>query len=108
MGSLREEFEDVADWCERHLESRRGREVGMLFGTVLRADGRLAALPDGLSDEQRAARERELDSSAETLLAALSLRFRPAFQFDSRRLDVVDSVGMRTNMIYDTGPPDRK
>ncbi len=46
MGNLRQEFEDVADWCERHLEGRRGREVGMLFGTVLRAYGRLATLSD--------------------------------------------------------------
>jgi hypothetical protein len=37
MTSLKQSFEDVADWCERHLEAQRGREIGMTFAAVIRA-----------------------------------------------------------------------
>lgn len=42
METLKSSFEDVADWCERHLETQRGREIGMTFGrdTGLRSPGR--------------------------------------------------------------------
>lgn len=45
MNDVKVAFEDVADWCERHLEDQRGREIGMTFGAMLRAYGRLASLP---------------------------------------------------------------
>ena len=36
MDHLEVAFEDVADWCENHLESQRGPEIGMTFGAMLR------------------------------------------------------------------------
>ena len=32
MDNLKESFEEVADWCEKHLEEHRGQEIGMTFG----------------------------------------------------------------------------
>jgi hypothetical protein len=55
METLKSSFEDVADWCEMHLEAQRGREIGMTFGAAIRAYGRLAALPSRLHGEERAA-----------------------------------------------------
>jgi hypothetical protein len=52
MNNLKDSFEDVADWCEEHLEGQRGREIGMTFGAMLRAYGRLANLPSRLHGEQ--------------------------------------------------------
>jgi len=51
MHKLKESFEDVADWCEKHLEDEQGREIGMTFGATLRAYGRLARLPIAPSDD---------------------------------------------------------
>ena len=45
MDNLKASFEDVADWCEKHLEDKQGREIGMTFGAMLRAYGRMATLP---------------------------------------------------------------
>ena len=39
METLKASFEDVADWCEKHLEDQHGREIGMTFGAMLRAYG---------------------------------------------------------------------
>lgn len=63
MPTLNESFEAVADWCERHLESTRNREVGMTFGAAVRAYGRLATTPAHLLDERRV-----LNEKAEELL----------------------------------------
>ena len=104
MDNLKESFEDVADWCERHLEAHRGREIGMTFGAMLRAYGRLATLPAHLHGEQRVARERALDAGAEELLLELSTRFFVAYGYVKMRSDVVNPPSMRTNMTYDTGP----
>ena len=75
MDHLKESFEDVADWCEKHLEEQRGREIGMTFGAMLRAYGRLARLPYRLEGEHRADAQRELNDKAEELLLDLSKRF---------------------------------
>jgi hypothetical protein len=104
MDNLKAAFEDVADWCERHLEDQRGREIGMTFGAMLRAYGRLATLPGRLEGERRAARERELNAKAEELLMELSTRFLVAYGWLERRSRVVEPMSMRTNMTYDTGP----
>jgi hypothetical protein len=45
MNHLKELFEEVADWCEKHLENKRGREIGKTFGAILRTYGHLATLP---------------------------------------------------------------
>ena len=43
-------FEDVVDFCERHLETTRGREIGMTFGAAISALGRVAAHPSDTND----------------------------------------------------------
>lgn len=104
MNNLKASFEEVADWCERHLEGRRGREIGMTFGAMLRAYGRLATLPSRLQGEQRSSKERELNTKAEALLMELSTRFLAAQGWMESRSKVVEPTSMRTNMTYDTGP----
>ncbi len=104
MDKLKESFEDVADWCEKHLEDQRGREIGMTFGAMLRAYGRLATLPSRLQGEQRSSKERELNTKAEALLMELSTRFLAAQGWMESRSKVVEPTSMRTNMTYDTGP----
>jgi hypothetical protein len=101
---LKAAFEDVADWCERHLEAQRGREIGMTFGAMLRAYGRLAALPARLEDEHRKAEGQQLNAKAEELLLELSTRFLVAYGWLDRGRRVVKPISMRTNMTYDTGP----
>ena len=34
MHSTQESFQEVSDFCERHLEATRGREIGVTFGAV--------------------------------------------------------------------------
>jgi hypothetical protein len=104
MDNLKQSFEDVADWCEKHLEEQRGREIGMTFGAMLRAYGRLATLPARLSGEERAAKERQLNAKAEELLMELSTRFLVAYGWVEKRSKIVEPISMRTNMTYDTGP----
>lgn len=109
MDNLKDSFEDVADWCERHLEAQRGREIGMTFGAMLRAYGRLATLPAGLNDEERAARKRDLNFNAEAFLMDLSVRFIVAnAQVEPKQSRIVEPVSRRTNMNYDPGPPPRE
>ena len=102
MDNLKASFEDVADWCEKHLEDKRGREIAMTFGAVLRAYGRLATLPARLSGDDRAAKEQELNAKAEKLLFEFSTRFFVAYESGKPRM--VEPTSMRTNMTYDTGP----
>jgi len=102
MDNLKAVFEEVADWCEKHLENKRGQEIGMTFGTMLRAYGRLATLSSRLVGHERVAKERELNAKAEELLFDLSTRFFMAY--DSQKGRVVEPMSMRTNMTYDTGP----
>src|SRR5688572_29653019 len=102
MDNLKASFEDVADWCEKHLEETRGREIGMTFGAMLRAYGRLATLPARLSGGERIAKERELNAKAEELLFDFSTRFFVAYESSKPR--IVEPMSMRTNMTYDTGP----
>ena len=104
MDNLKASFEEVADWCEKHLEDQRGREIGMTFGTMLRVYGRLATLPSRLHGDQRAAKERQLNAKAEKLLLELSTRFCMAHYVESRICRIVEPTSMRTNMTYDTGP----
>jgi len=101
MDNLKDSFEAVADWCEKQLEEKQGREIGMTFGAMLRAYGRLATLPSRLQGDQRAAKERELNAKAEQLLFELSTRFFVAHESKPK---IVEPHFMRTNMTYDTGP----
>jgi hypothetical protein len=106
MSDLQESFDDVADWCERHLEDQRGREIGMTFGVMLRAYGRLATLSPRLQAEQRTVKVRQLNAKAEELLLELSTRFLVSYGWvESRKNKVVDAMSMCTNMTYDPGPP---
>ncbi len=105
MDNLKASFEDVANWCERRLEDKRGREIGMTFGAMLRAYGRLATLPSRLHGEQQAAKEREANANAEKLLLELSTRFLVAYGWVGKESKILEPTSMRTNMIYDTRPP---
>ena len=80
MDRIKESFDDVADWCEKHLEDQRGREIGMTFGAMLRAYSRLARFPYRLDGEQRAEAQRDLNAKAEELLFELSNRFVTAYE----------------------------
>ena len=80
MDHLKEAFEEVADWCEKHLEEKRGPEIGMTFGAMVRAYGRLARFPYRLEGEHRADAQRELNGKAEELLSELSSRFLIAYR----------------------------
>lgn len=104
MNALKDSFEEVADWCEKHLEEKRGREIGMTFGAMLRAYGRLATLSSRLQGEDRAAKIRQLNAKAEELLMELSTRFLVAYGWVEKRSKLVEPISMRTNMTYDTGP----
>jgi len=104
MDNLKASFEDVADWCEKHLEDKRGREIGMTFGAMLRAYGRLATLSPRLHGERRAAKEQEVDAKAEKLLMELSTRFLMAYGFFEKRIKLEMPVSVLTNMTYDPAP----
>jgi hypothetical protein len=96
-------FENVADFCERHIEALKGREIGMTFGAIIRALGRLAAIPARLSEQERAARAAELNREVERLLAALSARALPTF-YQGKSIQAVDPLyirGLRPNMVFD-------
>ncbi|MFO0814072.1 MAG: hypothetical protein U0796_12675 [Gemmatales bacterium] len=97
-------FEDVADWCERYLEGVRGREIGMTFGAMLRAYGKLAVDSGIIDTEQQAFTDKELNARAEELLLALSARFIVAHGWLSKLSKPVEPTSMRTNYTYDTGP----
>lgn len=103
MDTLKESFEDAADWCEKHLERQRGQEIGMTFGAMLRAYGRLARLPYRLEGEQRAEKQRELNAKAEELLLTLSVRILAACGGVEQNKPV-EPMSFRTNMTYDPGP----
>lgn len=106
MDKLKTSFEDVADWCERHLERQRGLEIGMTFGAMLRAYGRLATLPSRLQGEQRVVTERELSKKGEELLLDLSTRFIVAYGWMDKRNRVLEPTSICMNMSYDPGPQD--
>ena len=103
MDNLKESFEEVADWCEKHLEQQRGPEIGMTFGAMLRAYGRLARRPYRLEGEKRAEAQRELNAKAEELLLKLSCRIVAACG-GGERIKPVEPMSIRTNMTYDPGP----
>jgi hypothetical protein len=105
MNPLRESFEDVADWCESHLEAERGQDIGMTFGAMLRAYGRLATMPDDPDDPANVRRRRKGDEKAEELLLILSTRFIVALgYFEPHWKKLIEPTSMKTNMTYDPGP----
>jgi hypothetical protein len=93
MDNPQRAFDDVADWCERHLEGRQGLEVGMTFGSLLRTYGRLASLPSRPDGEPPTPEERDLNAQADALLTPLSNR---------GRCGPLECLSVRTNMTYDT------
>ena len=103
--TLKDSFEDVADWCEKHLEAQKGREIGMTFGAMLRAYGRLATLSSQLHGDQRDFKMRQLTENAEKLLFELSTRFYVAHE---SRAKIVEPENVRTNMTYDADPRPEK
>jgi len=103
MDNLKESFEDVADWCEKHLEDQLGREIGMNLGAMLRAYGRLATLPSRLHGEERAATVRHLNAKAEGFLSELSARSLEVIGRGEKEVVLMDSNFSRINMTYDPG-----
>jgi hypothetical protein len=104
MPLLNESFETVADWCERHLETIRGREVGMTFGAAIRAYGRLATKPAHLADEQDALERRLLNEKSEEILLDFCRRFVVAYGWcEDKSKRLAEASMQSTNMIYDPG-----
>lgn len=104
MDKFMSAFEDVADWCERYLEGVRGREIGMTFGSMLRAYGKLAMHSGENDADQEASMDKELNVKAEEFLLELSARFIVAHGALNKWNKPVEATSMRTNYTYDTGP----
>lgn len=101
---MKDSFDAVADFSERHLESTRGREIGMTFGTAIRAMGRLAGHPGDEGDPEW----RQLNSRSEELLLEFSKRFIVACgAVGNDQVKPLEPTSMRTNMTYDPGKPDQ-
>lgn len=103
MNSLRDSFEEVAEWCERHLEAQKGREIGMTFGVLLRAYGRLAVMPG----DPEGPKHREADRKAEKLLLNLIDQLSPKFTYghaNDHGMKMAEAKSIATNFTYDTGP----
>lgn len=104
MPHLNESFEAVAEWCERHLETTRGREVGMTFGAAVRAFGQLATKPAHLLDDQEAVERRLLNEKAEEFLLNFCRRFIVAYGwYEDKSKRLVDAGVQSTNVTYDPG-----
>ena len=100
-----ESFEAVADWSERHLETTRGREIGMTFGAAVRAYGRLATKTAHLLDEHDALEQKMLNEKAEEILLDFCRRFIVAYGWcDDKSKRLAEPSGPSTNMTYDPGP----
>lgn len=98
-----ESFEQVADFCERHVEANRGREIGMTFGAAIQALGRLAEHPGDDDDPEW----RQLKERADELLLEFSKRFIVDFGWVvDDKIKPVEPTSMRTNLIYDLGERD--
>ena len=97
---MKESFDEVADFCERHLEATRGREIGMTLGAAIQALGRLSAHPGDEDD----AEWRQMKERADELLLEFSKRFIVAYGWvGDDKIKPVEPMSMRTNMIYDPG-----
>src|SRR5579859_6422881 len=112
MSSLNEAFEAVADWCEKHPEGQKGREIGMHLGSLLRVYSQLANLPDALPGDVREVQLRVLNGKVEKLLSELadcinSKAPNYAYLFDRLHhssVQIVNPLGVRTNMMFDPRP----
>ncbi len=114
MTALKDSFEDVADWCERHLEEYHGREIGMTFGAMLRAYGQLATMHSDTGKQVM------VQATAEQLLVAMSTYLLTR---ESRAEQVIDAPwanphqtyvaypvhgveeGVNLGVVYDADPP---
>lgn len=103
MHPTQQSFEQVADFCERHLETTRGREIGMTFGATIQALGRLAADRGDDDDPEW----RQLKERADELLLEFSKRFIVAYGWvGDDKIKPVEPTSMKANMIYDPGKSD--
>jgi len=102
MHPTQQSFQEVADFCERHLETARGREIGMTFGAAINALGRLADHPSDDDDPEW----RQLNDRADELLLEFPKRFIVDYGWvGDGKIKPVEPMSMRTNMIYDRGEP---
>jgi hypothetical protein len=131
MESLQRSFEDVAALCERHLEARHGWQLGLAFGALIRAYGRLATSPSVLAGAERAATVQQLTAEADGLLRDFTRKFQAAYSWEGPKIGLVlppsqrttaafdtstgslvrlitNPIGQRTNMVYDPGPRPKK
>jgi hypothetical protein len=103
--AMKQSFKQVADFCERHLEATRGREIGMTLGAAINALGRIAAHPGDEDDTER----RQLNERADELLLEFSKRFIVDYGWvGDDKIKPVEPTSMRTNMIYDPGMSDEQ
>lgn len=103
MDNLREAFEDVADCCEKILEARRGRAIGMTLGALIRTIGRIAMLPPDLALDEGRAVEGRINARADVLLKELATRTLATSAYDTQPRILYEPSTIRTNMTYDTG-----
>lgn len=99
MHNTPDAFQELADFCERHLEATRGREIGMTFGAAIQAMGRLASHPGNEDDPEW----KRLNGRIEQLLLEFSTRFIAAYGWVGDGVKPVEPMTMQTNMIYDSG-----
>ena len=100
MAPLNASFEEVADWCERHLEATRGL-VGMTFGSAMRAYGQLATK----TEHPCGAQGIMLSKQADEILLDFCRRFLVAYGWYEERSNRLAKPRMQsTNMTYDPGP----
>ena len=101
---MNKRFEEVAGFCERRLETTHGQEIGMTFGAVISALGRLA---DHTGDADDPA-WRRLNKRANKLLLDFSMRFLVDHgRLGDSKTKPLEPSSMRTNMAYDPGKQEK-
>lgn len=105
MTESNEVIDRLADWCERHLEIIRSREVGMTFSLLLRTYSKMASLKAEQGGGPPSDEFVEASSRAEALLKRLADEvIRRPVRWDKMPINPAKILGRRYNVMYDPGP----